>query len=129
MRNDIITLFRTLVCKSDGTLRGLFCSVQCPQGFTAENVKRFIEDLAFLLSYDSAPRPPLTTPPPACCLPFSVFCVSPVELTNGRGGGGGCGTWVRNQIIRPRESLALYKSSLVYWQCIPGWLNTGCNRV
>jgi hypothetical protein len=34
-------------------------------------------------------------------------CVSPVELTDGRGGEGVCGG---SQIIRPRESLALYKS-------------------
>ncbi len=33
-------------------------------------------------------------------------CESPVELTHGRKGGG----WARNQIRRPRESMALFKS-------------------
>jgi hypothetical protein len=46
----------------------------------------YIENQAFSPSCDLAP-PPL---PSASCLFFSVFlCVSPVELTDGRGGGGG----------------------------------------
>jgi hypothetical protein len=61
----------------------------------------------------SATHPPVTS---ASCLSFSVFlCVaaSPIELTDGRCGGGG----VRSQII-PRESLVLYKSFDTLW-CTP----------
>jgi hypothetical protein len=60
-------------------------------------------------SYDSAPRPPPSSPPPSRQQVVSLSqssCVSPVELTNWRGRE----WWARSQIIRPRESLALYKS-------------------
>ncbi len=60
--------------------------------FTSESIKRFIEDQAFLRSYDSAPRPPpfnlllpLTT-----CLSSKVFLV---ELTDGRAGGRGANSY------------------------------------
>jgi hypothetical protein len=46
---------------------------------TPESIELFIEDQAFLRSYNSAPRPPPTPPPSGSCLYFSVFCVSPVE--------------------------------------------------
>jgi len=50
----------------------------------------YIEDQAFLRSYDSAPRsPPL---PSASCPSFSVFlCVAGQAYWRVRGGGGGCG--------------------------------------
>ncbi len=59
----------------------------------------FIGDQAFLLSYDSAPRPPLPPLPSARCLSFSAFlCVAGrhTVLTGesgerGEGGGGGRG--------------------------------------
>ncbi len=38
-------------------------------------------------------------------------CVPPYELNNGRGGEGEGRGWARSQIIRPRESLALYYHS------------------
>ncbi len=45
---------------------------------------------------------------------FSVFlCVSPVELTDGKGVGGGGWAWLR--IIWPQESLALSKSFNTLW--------------
>ncbi len=40
--------------------------------------------------------------------------MTPVEFTDGRWGGGGRG-WARSQIIRPQESLALYKSFDTLW--------------
>jgi hypothetical protein len=55
-----------------------------------ESIEWFIEDQAFLLSYDSAPRP---LPPPLSCQQLVFLSqsssVSPVELTAGEGGGGG----------------------------------------
>jgi hypothetical protein len=69
-----------------------------------EHIELFIEDQAFLWSYDSAPRPP---PPPLSHLQLVSLCqsscVSPIELTDRRRG------WARSQIIRQRGSLTLYK--------------------
>jgi hypothetical protein len=67
-----------------------------------ESIELLIEDQAFLRSYDLAPRPPPSpiSPQPIVSLSQSS-CVSPVELTDGR-------EWAMNQIMRPRESLALY---------------------
>ncbi len=60
-----------------------------------------IENKAFSLSYDLAPSPLLAHQQVVyLSQPFSV---SPVELTDGKGGGRG-----RSQIIRRRESLVLY---------------------
>jgi hypothetical protein len=61
-------------------------------------------DQAFLRSYDS-----LLSCQNVVSLSQS-FCVSPVELTDERGGGRG---WARSQIKRLRESLALYINSLL----------------
>ncbi len=81
-----------------------------------ESIEWFIEELAFLWSFDSAPTPP--PPPPSPVSKLSLFlslpCVSPVQLTEGKGGVGGCG---RSQIIRPRESLALHKTFNTLWLC------------
>ncbi len=66
------------------------------QTLDAESSEWFIEDQAFLRSYDSAPRPP----PPlqqVASLSQSSF-VSPVELTDLRFRGRG---WGRSRIIRP----------------------------
>jgi hypothetical protein len=57
-----------------------------------ESTECFIEDQAFLRSYDSAPllAHPLFLSSPVSKLPlFSVSCESSVELTDGRWGGGG----------------------------------------
>ncbi len=57
-----------------------------------ESIEWFIEDQAFLRSYDSVPRPP---PPPPPISKLSLFLSppmcrhSPVELTDGLGGGRG----------------------------------------
>ncbi len=56
-----------------------------------ESIEWFIEDQASLRSHDSAPRPPPSPPSPVSrCLSFSSFLchVSPVDLTDGRGGSG-----------------------------------------
>ncbi len=77
----------------------------------AESTEWFIEDQAFLLSFDSASHPP---PPPlyplqaACYLSFLVFmCVACRAYWRERGRGR---SWARNQNIPPVETLALYKS-------------------
>jgi hypothetical protein len=59
----------------------------------------------FLAVYDSAPRPP---PPPSPVSNLPIFLRLPVwsSLLPGEGGAG----WARSRIIRPQESLALYKS-------------------
>jgi hypothetical protein len=68
-----------------------------------------------LRSYDSAPPPP--PPVRASCLL--------VELTDGKGGRG----WARSQIIRPRESLALYKRFNTFPQvCFSPHLLLRCSR-
>ncbi len=55
----------------------------------AESIEWFIEDQAFLLSYDLAPRP---LPPPLSCQQLVYLSqsssVSPVELMPAMGGGG-----------------------------------------
>ncbi len=73
---------------------------------TPESIERFIEDQPLSLSYDLAPPHPLSPLSRQQVLSLcQSSCVSPVELTNRRVGGGGvC------KIIRVRESLVLYKS-------------------
>ncbi len=51
-----------------------------------ESIDGFIKELAFSPSYDLAP-PPYLPLPSTSCLSFSSF-VSPVELTDGKEGGG-----------------------------------------
>jgi hypothetical protein len=56
-----------------------------------ESIEYFIEDQAFLRSYDSAPRQPPFLPPLSHQQVVSLslsFCVSPAELTDGRRGEG-----------------------------------------
>jgi hypothetical protein len=77
----------------------------------AESIEWFIDDQAFLLAYDSAPRPPPPSPPPlpsASCLSFSVYLCVAEE----RGAG-----WVRAriQITQPQESRVLYISFNTLW--------------
>jgi hypothetical protein len=69
-----------------------------------------MEDKAFLRSYDTAPRPP-PPPPLSPVRNLSLFLSLPVchQSREGVGGGGGC------QIIRPPESLVLYKSFNTLW--------------
>ncbi len=53
----------------------------------SESIKLFIEDHAFLWSYDSVPRPPPFLPSSQQLVSLSPSsCVSSVELTNGRWG-------------------------------------------
>jgi hypothetical protein len=78
-------------------------------GHPPESIQSFIDGQAL---FDSAPLP---LPSPLSRQQFvslsQSFCVSPVELTDESG-------WARSQIIRPQESLALYKSC-----------NTLCHRL
>ncbi len=69
---------------------------------TAESIECFIEDPAFLRSYDSAPPSPLPHPPLLSLI---------MSLPDGRGGR----RLARSQIIRPWESLALYISINTRW--------------
>ncbi len=69
-----------------------------------ENIELFIEDHAFLTSYDLAPP----QSPPAFS-PVSFFRQLSILLTRVGGGGG------RSQIIRRRECLVLYKSFSTLW--------------
>ncbi len=74
-----------------------------------------IEDQAFLRSHNSAPRPP---PPPLSVSKLSLFLILPVCRRSSllTGGGGRGRVWSR--IIRPQESLGLYKSFKPLW-CKP----------
>jgi hypothetical protein len=81
-------------------------NIKLPQ--SAESIEWFLEGQAFLRSYDSAPCPPTSPFPPSReqVVSLSQFSsVSPVELTDGRRGGG----LGEEPKIGPRESLALYK--------------------
>ncbi len=80
----------------------------------SESTEWFVENQAFLRPYDSAPRLPPPPPPPleqVVSLSQSS-CASPDELTDCKEGGRG---WARSQIMRPRESLALYKLFNTLW--------------
>ncbi len=67
--------------------------------------------LRLLIRLLAHPHPPLSRQQVVSLSQSS--CVSPVELTDGeRGESRG---WARSQIIRPRESLALYKSFRTLW--------------
>jgi hypothetical protein len=68
-------------------------------------VELVTEGQAVLRSYDSAPHPPPSPPlPSASCLSPQTCCVM-CRLSSSLTGGG-----ARSQILRPQESLALYKS-------------------
>ncbi len=87
----------------------------------AERMEWFIEDQAFLRSYDSAPCPP--PPPSVNCISLSVFlCV--VSPAYWREGGG----WRRgrawSRIIRTQKSLGFYKAFNPL--CPKGLLNNCC---
>jgi hypothetical protein len=68
---------------------------------TRENIERFIEGQAFLWSYDSATRP-LSPPYPIRPTKLTGRLRKRVNLLAREAG--------RARIIRPQESLALYKS-------------------
>jgi len=73
------------------------CQCMCPQynyGLSTREYWMFIEDLAFLFSYNLAPPPPIRN--------MSIFLSLPV-CHRSRGGG-------MSLIILQRESLVLYKS-------------------
>jgi hypothetical protein len=74
-----------------------------------EYIEWFIEDQAFLRSYDSIPSPPPFSPVSKLSLLFlSLPVCRRSSLLTDEGDGEGVGA--RSQIIRPRESLGLYKS-------------------
>ncbi len=79
----------------------------------------FIENQAFTRLYDSASRlPPFPLSMKVVSHSLSSF-VSPVKLTDERGGGRG---WARSKIVRPRVSLVLYKSFNTLWgRGMKGW--------
>jgi hypothetical protein len=73
-------------------------------------IEWLIEDQAFLRSHNSAPHPPLSSLSHQQLISLhQSSCVSPVELTEQEGG------LARSQIVRPWESLALYKSFNILW--------------
>jgi hypothetical protein len=81
-----------------------------------ESVEWFIEDQAFLQSFDSAPRPPPLPPiPSASCLSFSVFLCVTSELTDGRGGGGWRGA---KSYDREKAWPSIYHSLLFGLECL-----------
>ncbi len=85
-----------------------------------ESIEGFIEEQAFLGSYDSAPCPPPATPPyPVSKL--SLFGVRPAYCQEMGGGGRGA----KSQIIRLGETLALYKSFNIHWV----WLSQRKQRI
>jgi hypothetical protein len=78
----------------------------------AEGIEWFIEDQAFLRSYDSAPRPPPPLPlTEASCLSFSVFlCVAGLAYGR-RGVGRGAWSSINHSILSGwlgRENLPTY---------------------
>ncbi len=92
----------------------LFLAEKGTSGRGTESIEWWLEDQAFLRSYDPAPRPPPSTPlPRASCLSFSVFlCVAGQTYWREWGVMG----WSRSQIVRPRGSLVLFKSFNTLWQ-------------
>ncbi len=85
------------------------------------SIKGGIEDQAFLRSYVS-PHPL----PPSRASKLFLFLSLPVwRRSRGRGGGG----WARNQIIRPRDSLDLYKAFntlCLSWYPSIRWVHAEC---
>ncbi len=72
-----------------------------------QSIEWFIENQAFLRTYDLAPRPPPSPPPPVSKLYICLclfLCLASRTYWRERGKGAS-----ESQIIRPRESLALYK--------------------
>ncbi len=90
------------------TIRALPSSpIPPPPALPSESIEWFIECQAFLRSYDP---PPLRS---ASCLSFLVFmCVAGPDYWGERGGRRGR-AWSR--ILRPQESLALFKSFNTLW--------------
>ncbi len=70
----------------------------------SESIEWFIENQAFSPSCDIGSSPPPSLPSCRAVSLSQSFCVSPVELTDGRRG------WERSPIGRRQECLALYKS-------------------
>ncbi len=84
----------------------------------AESTECFVEDQAFPPSYDLAPPPTLSPLSGHQVVSLSQsFCVSPFELTDGRGGEGVQG---EDPNARQRESLVFYKlvNILFYRHCL-----------
>ncbi len=73
-----------------------------------ESVEWFIEDQAFLPSFDLTPLPPY----PVCNLSLFLTLLGVVARAYWRERGRG---WERSQIIRRRESLVLYTSLNTLW--------------
>ncbi len=75
-------------------------------GAIPESVEWFIEGQAFSQSYDLAPRPPSPLPFPSVSWTSDIQEYWEREAICSREGGRG---WARSRIIRPQESLVLYK--------------------
>ncbi len=86
------------------------CVYHSTSGAGTESVELFTEDQAFSPSYYLALPPPLYRQQAFSLSQFS--CVSPVELTQDRGGEG---EGKKSQIIRRRENLVLYESFNTLW--------------
>jgi hypothetical protein len=79
-----------------------------------------IEDQAFFWSYDWGPRPPPFSPSPFSNLSLSLSqssCVSPIHLTDGRGGREGAGE-EPNHMTAKRPGTSNGKTSIVYYQTL-----------
>ncbi len=74
----------------------------------AESIEWFIEDQAFLRSYDSAPRPP-----PSPLSRQQLVSLFSLPVCPGR-------AYRRSQIIRPQECLVLCKSFNTLWGAVSG---------
>jgi len=86
------------------------------------NTVFWLEEQAFSLSNAVAPSasPPLTSPSRQQVVSLSQsVCVSPDELTDGKGGGKG---WCSSLIIRRWDSLVLYNPLNTLWLLACPWL-------
>ncbi len=103
----------TFSCTINGLMRPEISLLAQPHGSTAERIERSIEDQAFSRSFKSAPRPPpsLLSFRQIVSLSQSSI-VSLVQLTGGRGGGGGVEP--NHATARKLGPLWIIQSSMVY---------------
>ncbi len=94
------------------------------QEASPESIEWFIEDQAFLRSYDLAPQPSPSPPLQSeSCLSFSVVLrVAGRAYADGRGGGQGA------KSKQPQESLVLYKLFDTLWASSCVWLTLFVQR-
>jgi hypothetical protein len=86
------------------------------QRLNTESIELFVEDQALMRSYDLVPPRPLP-PSPVSKLSLCLgYCVSLVELTDGRGGAGGvAGGGARSQDCMEPGPLHIYHSTSGFW--------------